>query len=72
MLTFPDYMGDITLALDPHPVPATPAASDALDLSFDGPADTIGQVKSVFKDVTNQKTPEKKKPIIDKDKTPGG
>ncbi|XP_021355070.1 centrosomal protein of 295 kDa-like isoform X2 [Mizuhopecten yessoensis] len=56
-----NFMGDLSLALDPHPPPETPSASESLDVStLDEaplPESTLGSIPSVLKDMTN--TPRK-------------
>ncbi|XP_069104685.1 serine-rich adhesin for platelets-like isoform X2 [Argopecten irradians] len=56
-----NFMGDLSLALDPHPPPETPSASESLEVStLDEPSlpePTLGSMPSVLKDMTN--TPRK-------------
>ena len=50
-----EYFGDLSLALDPHPPPETPSASESLDLSIqDVDATGIGDQESVAGDPSRQ------------------
>lgn len=57
-----DYMGDLSLALDPHPPPDTPTATDSLEasgLTDDTPLHhpPVSRVPTILKDTSNvQKT----------------
>ncbi|XP_060075667.1 centrosomal protein of 295 kDa-like [Ylistrum balloti] len=79
-----NFMGDLSLALDPHPPPETPSTSESLEVSaLDDshlPEPTLGSVPSVLKDMTNtprkanEKLPAKKpekvlRKLMDKIKT---
>lgn len=72
---FSDYVGDLSLALDPHPPPETPSATESLEVSMmtEGTPvqePTLPRIPPVLKDMTNiprtqgEKSPVKKPGIV--------
>lgn len=72
-----DYIGDLSLALDPHPAPETPTATESLELSTmeedegQPPTPTRLPPEGVLQDVTNRALPSLKDHLKDKDQAKG-